>query len=98
MKLPVFFRREAQLDFDAAANWYEQRRLGSGAVFAAAVREALIRIAEQPKLYAEVVEGVRESLLPGYPYCIYFREEPTQLTILAVFHTSRNPSIWQDRK
>jgi toxin ParE1/3/4 len=48
-------------------------------------------------MYPEVLEDVREAPVVGYPYCIYYREEPGQLFVLSVFHTSRDPAVWQRR-
>jgi plasmid stabilization system protein ParE len=95
--LPIVFRRAARNEFDEAADWYEQRRPGRGAKFSAAVREVLNCIAEQPEFYAQVFEEVREALVPGYPYCVYYHVQRGQITVLAVFHTARDPSIWQGR-
>src|SRR5215468_11206810 len=97
MSLPIVFRRAARAEFDDAADWYEQRRAGRGARFTAAVRQVLDRIADQPQLYAEVFQNVREASVAGYPYAVYYREEAGQLLVLAVFHTSRDPTIWQSR-
>ena len=36
MSLPVILRRQAQVEFDDAADWYEQRRLGRGVAFTVA--------------------------------------------------------------
>ncbi len=33
MTLPVIFRRQARLEFDEAADWYEQERAGLGSQF-----------------------------------------------------------------
>jgi plasmid stabilization system protein ParE len=97
MSLPVVFRRAARVEFDDAADWYEQQRAGLGAAFTAAVQRVLDQIAAQPDFYAKVTRSVREALVPGYPYCVYFYEEPSQVVILSVFHTARDPSIWQAR-
>ena len=97
MSLPIVFRQAARNEFDAAADWYEQRRTGRGAQFTAAVRDVLNRIAEQPELYGQVFEDVREALVSRYPYCVYYRVESHQVIVLAVFHTARDPSIWQSR-
>ncbi|MBI2806994.1 MAG: type II toxin-antitoxin system RelE/ParE family toxin [Planctomycetes bacterium] len=72
MSLPIDFRRAAQCEFIEAAEWYEQHRPGRGARFTAAVRELLIRIAQQPDYYAIVLEDVREALVPKYPYWVYY--------------------------
>lgn len=97
MSLPVVFRRAAIAEFDEAADWYEGRKNGLGEEFTAAVRRVLARIAADPDLYPEVYEDVRGALITGYPYCVYYREEPGQVLVLSVFHTSRDPSIWQQR-
>ncbi len=97
MRLPVVFRRAARVDFDDAADWYQQRRAGLGAAFTAAIQRILHQIAAQPDFYPQVYQDVREALVSGYPYCVYYREEPGQVVVLSVFHTSRNPSIWQGR-
>ena len=97
MKLPIVFRRAARAEFDDAADWYEQRRSGLGAAFAVAVQRVLDQIAAQPDFYPQALQDGREALVAGYPYCVYYREEPNQVVVLSVFHTARNPSIWQDR-
>ncbi|MFO0823601.1 MAG: type II toxin-antitoxin system RelE/ParE family toxin [Gemmataceae bacterium] len=97
MSLPVILRRAAQCEFDTAADWYEARQAGRGVAFTAAVGRVLARIAAQPELYAPVQDDIREALVSGYPFAIYYRAEPTQIVVLAVFHTSRDPNEWQGR-
>ena len=97
MSLSITFRRQARGEFDEAADWYEQRRAGLGTRFVAAVERVLDHAAVNPGRYAKVLEGEHEGLVRGFPYCIYFREEGEQIVVLAVFHASRNPAIWQSR-
>jgi toxin ParE1/3/4 len=97
MSLPVIIRRLAQAEFDDAADWYEQRRIGRGAAFTAAVRQVLTSIATAPDTYPEVHYDVREAPVSGFPYAVYYRADPAQVTVLAVFHTSRDPAEWQKR-
>jgi plasmid stabilization system protein ParE len=97
MSLPVIFRRAARAEFDEAADWYDQRRTGLGPTFTAAVQRVLDRIADQPDFYAVVWADVREALVAGFPYAVYYREESRSLLVFSVFHTSRDPTIWQDR-
>lgn len=97
MNPPVIFRRLARAEFDDAADWYEGRKAGQGAAFTAAVRQGLADIGSRPETHPEVYDGVREALVSHYPYAIYYRPEPGQITVLAVFHTSRDPSEWQSR-
>lgn len=97
MRLPIVFRRAARAEYDDAADWYDQRRAGLGAAFTAEVQRVLDQIAVQPGFYTQVYQDVREALVSGYPYCVYYREEPGRVVVLSVFHTARDPSIWQGR-
>lgn len=97
MSAPVILRRLARAEFDDAADWYEARRAGRGAAFTTAVGQVLSAIGAQPEAYPEVYGDVREASVSGYPYAVYYRPEPGQVTVLAVFHTSRDPAEWQKR-
>jgi toxin ParE1/3/4 len=97
MNLRLLFRRAARAEFDDGADWYEQRRAGLGAAFTVAVQRTLNQIAAHPDFYPQVYQDVREALVSGYPYCVYYREERNQVVVLSVFHTARDPSIWQRR-
>ncbi len=97
MSLPIVFRRAARAEYDDVADWYDQRRAGLGVAFTAEVQRVLDQIAAQPDVYPQVYQDVREALVSGYPYCVYYREEPGQVVVMSVFHTARDPSIWQGR-
>lgn len=98
MSLPVILQPAARQDYDEAFDWFESRRSGDGDVFAAAVQDMFDRIAAHPKLHAVVFETVRKAVVPGYPYyCVFYRELVDRIEILSVFHTSRDPRIWQGR-
>jgi plasmid stabilization system protein ParE len=97
VSLPIRLRHAAQSEYDAAADWYEARNPGLGLRFVAEVRRVLDAISAQPDRYPEVWPGVREAALSGWPYCVYFQAHPDHAMVLAVFHTSRNPSVWQSR-
>ena len=51
MKRPIVLRHEARVEFDEAADWYEQRRSGLGGEFIDEVQTTLDRIAEMPEAY-----------------------------------------------
>jgi toxin ParE1/3/4 len=97
MSLPIVFLRAAQCEFIEAAEWYDKRRMGRGAKFTAAVREVLTWIGEQPDSYATVFEDICEALVSGYPYCVYYRVDGERILVVSIFHTSRDPAVWQSR-
>lgn len=56
------------------------------------------RIAANPRMHAKVRGDVRKAIVRGYRYyCVFYRERADHVEVLSVFHTSRDPSIWQDR-
>jgi plasmid stabilization system protein ParE len=97
MSLSIRLRRAAQSEYDNAADWYEARGRGLGLRFVAAIQQKLQTISGQPDRYPEVWPGVREALVSGWPYCIYYQVHSDHVMVLAVFHTSRDPSVWQSR-
>lgn len=97
MRLPVVLRREALFEFDQAADWYEKKRKGLGITFTRAIDQTICHLQDNPNSYAMVFQDVREALVKGFPYCIYFREEMNQILVLSIFHTARDPYGWQKR-
>jgi toxin ParE1/3/4 len=97
MTLPIRLRRPAQVEYDDAASWYESRQRGWGLRFVAAVRQVLDDISVQPERYPEVWPGVREAPVSGWPFCVYYQVRSDHVMVLAIFHTARDPSVWQSR-
>jgi toxin ParE1/3/4 len=95
MSLPLVIRSAAQAEFDAAAVWYEGQRVGLGVDFVAEVQRTLDTISNQPDQYPVVLRDVREAPVARFPYCVYYRVKPDRIVMIAVFHSSRDPSIWQ---
>lgn len=98
MSLPLVFRPVAQAEFDTAAAWYENQLPGLGDDFVLEVQQVLDTIASQPERYPIADGDVREAPVARFPYCVYYRVRPDRVVILAVFHTARDPAIWQARK
>ena len=97
MSSEVRLRFDAQTEYDDAADWYESRRSGLGLRFVEAVEQVLKAISGQPDRWPEAMVGVREAPVQKWPYCIYYEVHSDHVMVLAVFHTSRNPGVWQSR-
>ncbi len=98
MTLPVIFRPEPQTEFDADAGWYEARQLGLGEDFVEEVQKTLDHIVQHPERFAIAARDIREAPVARFPYYIYYRVRADRIKIIAVFHTARNPIIWQRRR
>jgi toxin ParE1/3/4 len=97
MSRSLVLRSVAKFEFDEATDWYEQRRVGLGAKFVAQVQRVLDRISEFPESYPIVHGDIHETLVKRFPYAVYYRAEPTQVVVLAIIHTARNPATGQRR-
>lgn len=98
MRLPLLFRPTAEAEFEGAAQWYASQQPGLGEDFVRRVQEVLDVITEHPHRYPIAEQDIHEALVPRFPYCIYYRVRPSRIIILAIFHTSRDPSTWQRRR
>jgi plasmid stabilization system protein ParE len=93
----VVLRRAARREFDDAALWYEERRVGLGAEFVAEIERALGLVAENPARFPIMHRDIRCVRARRFPYSVFFRVEATRVVVLAVFHARRDPIIWRGR-
>jgi plasmid stabilization system protein ParE len=95
--LPVVLRDEAQGEFLAAFDHYEGVRPGLGVDFAARVQKVFDRIAAKPQIHAVVFADIRKAVVTRFPYCVFYRDDTTRVEVIAIFHSRRDPSVWQAR-
>jgi len=97
MSLPVTFHRAASAEFIEASAWYEAKRMGLALEFMAEIDRCVSLASKQPLQFAVAREDVRRIVANRFPYSVYFRAEKHRIVVLAVFHGSRDPAIWQAR-
>lgn len=93
----VKVQRQAQVDAEEAAAWYEEQRAGLGIEFVLELDAAIERAAESPESYAQQYRAARRVLLRRFPYAVYFVHEPGQIEVFAVLHQHRAPSLLRSR-
>lgn len=97
MSLAVTFHRAARAEFIEASVWYESKRVGLALQFMAEIDRCVSLASEHPLQFPVVREDIRRVVARHFPYSVYFRTEDRRIVVLAVFHGSRNPAIWQAR-
>ena len=74
--------------------WYEAQSKGLGAEFESALELQLRRLEQAPLLYAEILPSIWPTLLPRFPYGVFYVVRSDLVRMLAVVHNSRNPKRW----
>jgi len=87
----------ARLDMIDAQDWYERKAQGLGARFLAEVDFQVQRIAANPLHFPKMWADVRRARLRRFPYGLFFRSLAEGVFVIACFHSSRDPLIWQSR-
>lgn len=57
----------------------------------------MAEIARSPLACARVRGEARRKLVRRFPYALIYLAEDEHIEIIAVFHTSRDPAVWQGR-
>jgi plasmid stabilization system protein ParE len=98
VSFPLEFHPAVHNEIDGAYGWYEQRRVGLGGAFLDEVERVLTKLTANPACYGFAEADIREGLLTRFPYAVYYRVLVDRIRVLAVYHTSRDPSGRQSRR
>lgn len=93
--LPVVYQ-----DLRTALNWYNDQKVHLGEEFKAVVNKEIEYIGEFPQHYQRKYKELRQSIVTGFPYAIFYlvEEDKKQIIIFGVLHTSRDPETIQKRE
>lgn len=97
MNRPLIVNPEAEADLADARAWYDGQRAGLGDLFLARVEEVFARIERTPELFDKAFHDLRLTRVRRFPYVVVYRIDDDQITVVAVYHTSCDPSGWQRR-
>lgn len=95
--LDIRFTEAAETDLSEARDWYETESAGLSSRFLTEVRHQLDRIAGNYQAFPQLRRGARRAHVRNFPYGIIFRVAGDVAYIVAIFHFSRSPRIWQKR-
>jgi plasmid stabilization system protein ParE len=94
---PLIISPEAEADLADARSWYDGQRAGLGDEFLQCVEAVFEDVRRIPSLYGEVFQDLRLGLVRRFPYAVVYRADDDQVTVVAVYHTRREPRAWQSR-
>lgn len=94
---PVVFSQAARSELIEAQDWYEAEAPGVARRFRSEVDTVIRRIADNPLQFPLTFKTLRRARVRKFPYGLFFVVTDDGVTIVACFHSSRNPRRWQER-
>lgn len=97
MKYRIIVRRLAERDLEDAEDWYNGQQSDLGTEFRDAITDLFGRLAENPRIYPRVYGDVHRAVLRRFPYLVYFVIDDSEVIVLAVLDSRRDPRIHRER-
>ena len=89
---------EAEVDFDKSYEYYLENSLKIADTFFKIINSSIENIKQSPFSFPVAYKNIRKYIVKKFPFVIYFQIEDSIIKVIAIFHTSRNPEIWNDRE
>lgn len=85
---------KARKELLEAWEWYEDKQEGLGDRFRNQVNQKIKQVIQTPERYPEKKRSFREAKIDVFPYLLIYKiaSRKKVVTIISVFHTSRNPN------
>ena len=99
MKARKLISTYAKTDLSDTSKYYEKQQKGLGKRFLNEMREAFDTISKMPEGFQIRYDDYRIYFTNIFPYGIHYQyiADRNEVRIKAVFHTARNPQIWEQR-
>ena len=88
---------EAEVDFDKSYEFYNEDSSKVADTFFKRIDSELENIKQNPDSFPIAYKDVKKYVVKKFPFVIYYRIVETVIQVIAIFHTSRNPEIWNER-
>ena len=88
---------EAEVDFDKSYEFYYEDSPKVADIFFKRINLGFENIKQNPKSFPVAHKDVRKYVIKKFPFVIYYQIVDTVIQVIAIFHTSRNPEIWNER-
>jgi plasmid stabilization system protein ParE len=97
VNLPLVVNPAAEADLADAKAWYDRQRDGLGDELLECAEEVFDCLRRTPELFGKVFQDLRLARVRRFPYVVVYRIDEDQVTVVAVYHTRRDPRGWQRR-
>jgi|BarGraIncu00222A_1022003.scaffolds.fasta_scaffold96259_2 plasmid stabilization system protein ParE len=87
----VRFHPEAEKEFRESILWYSKQQKGLEIEFVLSIDETIERIKRSPEQFPKVYRHLRRAVIKKFPFVILYELSLTDINIVAIFHSKRNP-------
>ena len=91
------FHPDAELELNAAVDYYEECKLNLGLEFTHEVYKTVQRILQFPTAWQNLDGEIRRCLTNRFPFGIIYYQNGNEIVILAVMQLNRKPNYWKKR-
>ena len=100
MRFQLKIDTDALNDIQEAFEWYETQLKGLGLRYKTQAKKQINSLKKDPYLFNIKYNEIRCRKIEKFPFLIHYliNENTKTVTVFAVFHTSRNPEIWNKRQ
>ncbi len=100
MKFRVEYNPDFFTDITQAVDWYNEKQAGLGEKFFIRVKKQTAKLSTSALLFAVKYDDIRCMCIEKFPYLLHYRvnEETKTVKVEGLFHTSRDPKTWEERK
>jgi plasmid stabilization system protein ParE len=93
----VSFNPDANLEAEAAFDWYYERSPHAAHAFLQELNHAISCVCETPERWPEYGKTCRRYIFPRFPFQLIYRFVDNTVEIVAVAHGRRRPNYWKGR-
>lgn len=98
MSRKLLILEPAKWDIQEYAEWYHKKDMLLSLNFEDCIDEGMRDIQLQPEGYQFRYRGrIRIRFIKRFPYGIHYTLDDDTITVIAVFHTKKDPKSWQER-
>ena len=96
MRFQLKIDTDALNDIQETFEWYETQLKGLGLRYKTQAKKQINSLKKDPYLFSIKYNEIRCRKIEKFPFLIHYliNENTKTVTVYAVFHTSRNPEIW----
>jgi toxin ParE1/3/4 len=94
---PLKILTQASEDIKEITIWYKNIFSFLTIRFVSQLYDGFAKIKTKPGTWFNITKRIKRYELPDFPYLILFFKENEEITVFAVIHERRNPTIWKQR-